>query len=169
MARHDSAVPLFSLSSRRVERREARKYLAVPPFPSVPRTFCKRGAANAKPGGALMFGGAQGVVVNLRDLSARLRQLPGETSAEVSPTILPTTRAALTPLATMGAADTETAARLDAALEAGATWAWCPTGALDLAMADGRLWLLAPAKVARMMAAGLLPKEIEANLRDTSR
>lgn len=60
--------------------------------------------------------------------------------------------------ALLATADTETAVRLDAAIRDGATWAWCPTGALDLVLPDGRLWLLAPAKVARLRAAGLLPE-----------
>jgi hypothetical protein len=55
-------------------------------------------------------------------------------------------------------ADQETAVRLDAAIRAGATWAWCSTGALDLVLPDGRLWMLAPTKAARMRAAGLLPE-----------
>jgi hypothetical protein len=59
-----------------------------------------------------------------------------------------------------GNADTQTAVRLDAAIRAGATWAWCPTGALDVVLPDGRLWLLSPTTAGRMKAARLLPDSI---------
>ena len=49
------------------------------------------------------------------------------------------------------------AARLDAALRAGAAVARCPSGALDITLPDGRLWLLSPHSVARLAAGGMLP------------
>ena len=52
------------------------------------------------------------------------------------------------------------AVRLDAVLRDGATVARCPSGALDVTLPDGRLWLLSPALVARMAAAGLLPAKL---------
>jgi hypothetical protein len=54
------------------------------------------------------------------------------------------------------------AVALDVAIRAGATVARCPTGALDVTLPDGRLWLLSPALVLRLNAAGLLPENVPA-------
>jgi hypothetical protein len=58
------------------------------------------------------------------------------------------------------------AVRLDVALRGGATVTRCPSGALDLTLSDGRLWLLSPDTVARLAAARLLPGHLAERVPD---
>lgn len=52
---------------------------------------------------------------------------------------------------------TRDAACLSGLIAAGCEWRRCPAGGLDLTLPDGRLVLFAPATVARLRAAALLP------------
>jgi hypothetical protein len=108
------------------------------------------------------------VMGSLRDLAARLRALDetadaaaavavvvAERVAEVPPPPAAPPAAPVCPAGNLYLSGL--AVRLDVALRDGAAVVRCPSGALDLTLPDGRLWLLSPDTVARLAAARLLP------------
>ncbi len=114
---------------------------------------------------------------SLRDLAARLRALDETADAAAAVAVVVAERVAEVPPPPAAAAPPAAppaapvcpagnlylsglAVRLDVALRDGAAVVRCPSGALDLTLPDGRLWLLSPDTVARLAAARLLHPDL---------
>jgi hypothetical protein len=55
---------------------------------------------------------------------------------------------------------TRDAARLSGLVAHGASWRWCPGGALEVVQPHGARWTLLPARAAALLQASLLPEAI---------